>query len=99
MQQKLSRRDFLRLTGAAAAGTLLPVGHALFNNVGGVGALQATGNAVVMAIGTEPQGLDTCNPWNLGSGLWGMLNLPYDSWWVYDREMNIQPSAATGWTR
>jgi peptide/nickel transport system substrate-binding protein len=58
-----------------------------------------TGGAVVMAIGTEPVGLDPCNPWFLGSGLWGMLGLPYDSWWRYDRDVNVVPHAATGWTR
>lgn len=99
INRKLSRRDFLRLSGMTAAGTFLPVGHALLNGLARAAAVQGAGGAVVMAIGTEPQGLDPCNPWNLGSGTWGMLSLPYDSWWVYDREMNIQPSAATGWTR
>jgi peptide/nickel transport system substrate-binding protein len=97
----LSRRDFLRLSGAAAAvsaGTLLPLSHRFLVASPGA-ARRQTGNAVVMPIGTEPIGLDPCNPWELGSGTWGMLGLPYDSWWLYDRNQNIQPSAATGWTR
>jgi peptide/nickel transport system substrate-binding protein len=98
MKKGLSRRDFLRLTGAAAATTFLPASYGLIRARSSTAA-QPAGNAVVMAIGTEPQGLDTCNPWNLGSGLWGMLGLPYDSWWLYDRDTNIQPSAATDWSR
>lgn len=95
----LSRRDFLRLTGAAAAaGSLLPLSQRLLASSMRRAARQS-GNAVVMPIGTEPIGLDPCNPWELGSGTWGMLGLPYDSWILYDREQNIQPSVAASWTR
>jgi peptide/nickel transport system substrate-binding protein len=98
LNRGLSRRDFLRLGGVAAAGAFVPASRALMEAAARTPAAQA-GGAVVMAIGTEPVGIDPCNPWFLGSGLWGMLGLPYDSWWIYDRDLNIQPSAAESWER
>ena len=98
MKRGLSRRDFMRLTGLAAAGGFVSSQSRLLAALSSGAALQ-TGGAVVMPIGTEPEGLDTCNPWGLGSALWGMTNLLYDSWWLYDRSMNIVPSAAADWTR
>jgi peptide/nickel transport system substrate-binding protein len=95
---QLSRRDFLFLTGAAAVGAAVPFGRATVATAGRLAAAQNK-TAVVMAIGAEPVGLDTCNPWFLGSGLWGMLDLPYDSWWRYSRDLQIVPDAAKGWTR
>jgi peptide/nickel transport system substrate-binding protein len=94
----LSRRDFLRLSGAASMAAIVPYSRALVASAERALAAQG-GSAVVMAIGTEPVGLDPCNPWFLGSGLWGMLGLPYDSWWYYDRDLNIQPDAAESWER
>lgn len=94
----LSRRDFLRLTGAASLAAIVPYSRALVARAERALAAQS-GNAVVTAIGTEPVGLDPCNPWFLGSGLWGMLGLPYDVWWRYDRDLNIVPEAAESWER
>lgn len=97
----LSRRDFLRLGGATAlAGSMLPLSQRLLAASPSARlARRQSGNAVVMPIGTEPIGLDPCNPWALGSGTWGMLGLPYDSWILYDREQNVVPSAAESWER
>lgn len=94
----LSRRDFLRLTGAASMAALVPYSRSLVASAERALAAQG-GGAVVMAIGTEPVGLDPCNPWFLGSGLWGMLGLPYDTWVYLDRDLNIQPDAAESWER
>jgi peptide/nickel transport system substrate-binding protein len=98
--RKLSRRDFMRLSGGATMAVVASQSRALTAAVErNLATLAQSGGSVVMAIGTEPVGLDPCNPWFLGSGLWGMLGLPYDSWWRYDRDLNIVPSASTGWTR
>lgn len=100
-QPKVTRRDFVRWSAAAAtaaAATRLPAG-------GRTAAQDATpaggavGGALAMAIATEPVGLDPCNPWNLGSGLYGMLNLPYDSWLVYGRDFKLRPYLAKSWER
>src|SRR5690606_28814943 len=58
-----------------------------------------SGGAVVTAIGAEPVGIDPCNPWALGSGMWGIVSLCYDSWTYLDRQQQIQPSLATSWSR
>src|SRR5262249_39173526 len=95
---QLSRREFLLLSGAAAAGAAIPFGRTVLAGSNQKARAQ-TGSAVVMAIGSEPVGLDTCNPWFLGSGLWGMLNLPYDEWVRRSRDLQLLPDAAKSWTR
>ncbi len=99
MKHSLSRRDFLKFSGITAAGIMLPVNYSLSRRTAASIAAAQTGSAIVTAIGTEPQGLDTCNPWGLGSALWGILNLSYDLWWDFDRSGNVQALAATDWTR
>jgi peptide/nickel transport system substrate-binding protein len=97
---KLSRRGFFRLTGGATMAVLASQSRGLVASVeSNLSLVAQSGGALVMAIGTEPVGLDPCNPWFLGSGLWGMLGLPYDSWWRYTRDLEIVPDASTGWTR
>src|SRR5262245_38456035 len=91
---RLNRRNFLRVSGGGAAA--LAVGGAAR---GRVRAARQSGGGVVTSINTEPVGLDPCNPWNLGSGLWGMQVLPYDAWIVYDRNFALTPNLAASWER
>lgn len=58
-----------------------------------------TGGAIITAISAEPTGIDPCNPWNLGSGMSGVLSLLYDPWMYYDREGKLRPYLAKNWTR
>ncbi len=57
------------------------------------------GGSLVTAISAEPTGIDPCNPWNLGSGMSGVLSLLYDPWMYYNRQGKLQPYLATSWTR
>ncbi len=95
----LSRRNFLKLSGSAAFGAAVAsYGRHLTLAAERAAALQG-GSAIVTAIGTEPVGLDTCNPWNLGSALFGILDLVYDTWGTYDRQLNFVPALAESWER
>lgn len=93
--RRFNRRDFLRVSGGAAGAAAL--GGAVRRR--GSAARQSGGGTVVTAISTEPVGLDPCNPWNLGSGLFGMTDLPYDTWTYYDRDFKLQPNLAASWER
>ena len=97
--RKLSRRDFLRVTGGATMALLVSQSRALMASVERNLTLAQSGGSVVTAIGTEPVGLDPCNPWFLGTGLWGMLGLPYDNWWYFGRDGSVVPDASPSWTR
>jgi peptide/nickel transport system substrate-binding protein len=98
---KLNRRAFVRYSAGAAtavaAGRLAIGGRTSAQNATPVEG--PVGGTLAMAIATEPVGLDPCNPWNLGSGLYGMLNLPYDDWLVYGRDFKLRPYLASSWER
>jgi peptide/nickel transport system substrate-binding protein len=94
--RRITRRNVLRASGGAAAA--IAAGGALRRR-GRTAPARQGGGMVVTAIGTEPVGLDPCNPWNLGSGLFGMMNLPYDTWTYYDRNFALQPNLLAGWER
>jgi len=99
MKNRLSRRDFFKLSGSAAfAAAAAGYGRQLTLAAERLAALQG-GNAVVTAVGTEPVGMDVCNPWALGTAFWGLLGLAYDSWWSYDRDLNVVPDLAESWER
>ncbi|MCZ7545707.1 MAG: ABC transporter substrate-binding protein [Anaerolineae bacterium] len=99
---RLSRRDFLRLSGATAFGAMVAPHNLKALSIGDAFTrmpVSQSGGAVVTAIGAEPVGIDPCNPWALGSGMWGIVSLCYDSWTYLDRQQQIQPSLATSWSR
>jgi peptide/nickel transport system substrate-binding protein len=102
-----SRYEFLRLGGTAAAGALVsacsgtpgappssaPPAPPATTAGGG-----QPGGAVITAITGEPPGLDPCNPWSLGSGLFGLNTLPYDLWVRLGRDLQYHPHLAKAWT-
>lgn len=57
------------------------------------------GGALITAIGADPPSIDPCNPSNLGSGLWGIPNLVYDAWFIYDQNAKFSPYVAQSVTR
>jgi peptide/nickel transport system substrate-binding protein len=98
---RLNRREVLLRSAAVTGGAVMAGrGAASLARAGSARAPSVPSNGtVVTAIGTDPPGLDPCNPWNLGSGLFGMNNLPYDAWYYYDRSFQLRPYLAKGWTR
>jgi ABC-type transport system substrate-binding protein len=98
---KMNRRNFLKLSGAAAAGAFAAAAApaALVEKTFAATAAPRVGGSLVTAIGSDPVGLDPCNPWNLGSGHWGMIQLMYDPWTILDRNLRLRPYLAKGWTR
>jgi peptide/nickel transport system substrate-binding protein len=103
---RLNRRDLLLRSAAVTGGAVLAGrGATVLARARSAPVTMARSSAatssgtVVTAIGTDPPGLDVCNPWNLGTGLFGMNNLPYDDWFYYDRNFKLQPYLAKGWTR
>jgi peptide/nickel transport system substrate-binding protein len=100
-----NRREFLRLSGAIATGAMVaacaPVAVAPPQGAPEDGPTPEPqlGGSVVTAIGTDPVGLDPCNPWHLGTGAWGIVQLLYDPWFVRDRELRLTPYLMKSWTR
>src|SRR5579862_6790082 len=101
--KRVNRRGFILRSAAATTGAVLA--GAGGSRVRAAATRSARSSAVpsngtvVTAIGTDPPGLDVCNPWNLGTGLFGMNNLPYDAWYYYDRNSQLHPYLAKGWTQ
>lgn len=93
----VSRRSLLM--GSASGAALAAIGGVSFRSRG-VQALQDSGaGTIITSLSAEPPGFDPCNPWNLGSGFQGLMQLPYETWTRFDRELQLQPHLVSDWER